>query len=121
MIIQNFYELNVWQKAMQLTGEVYRLTRMFPKEELYALTNQLRRAVVSIPSNIAEGQARESTSDFLRFLSCASGSLAEVETQIQISIMQNYVSQQETLVFWHLCFDLRRMLAGLKRSLRQKT
>ena len=120
MIVQNFYDLTVWQRSMQLAEEVYRLTRMFPKEELFALTNQLRRAAVSIPSNIAEGQARETTPDFLRFLSMASGSLAEVETQIALSIKLNYVSQQETLMFWQLCFETRRMLAGLKRSLRQK-
>ena len=78
--VQDYHELIVWQKAMDLVMEIYRLTRAFPREELYGLTNQLRRAVVSIASNIAEGQARQSTAEFRNFLSIAQGSRAEVET-----------------------------------------
>ena len=79
-MIQNYKELIVWQKAMDLTTEVYRLTKKSPKDELYGLTNQLRRATVSIPANIAEGNVRFSTKEYLRFLSIARGSKAEVET-----------------------------------------
>jgi len=83
--LRNYQELIVWQKAMDLVIAVYQQTREFPREELYGLTNQLRRASVSIPSNIAEGQGRNTTGDFRQFLSIAYGSLQEVETQLLIS------------------------------------
>jgi len=80
MAVQNYRELIVWQKSMDLVELVYQATKAFPKEELYGLTNQVRRAAVSIPSNIAEGQARQSTAEFKNFLSIAQGSRAETET-----------------------------------------
>lgn len=120
MGVQNFRELTVWQRSMQLTVEIYKLTSLFPKEEQYALTNQIRRATVSIPSNIAEGQARQSTAEFLKFLSIASGSLAEVETQMELAIMLNYLTQQDTMFACQLCNEIRRMLAGLKSTLKIK-
>ena len=83
--LRNYQELIVWQKAMDLVIAVYQQTREFPREELYGLTNQLRRASVSIPSNIAEGQGRNTTGDFRQFLSIAYGSLQEVETQLLIA------------------------------------
>ena len=121
MGVQNFRELTVWQRSMQLTVEIYKLTSLFPKEELYSLTNQIRRATVSIPSNIAEGQARQSTAQFLKFLSIASGSLAEVETQMELAIMLNYLTQQDTVIACQLCTEIRRMLAGLKSTLKKQT
>jgi len=81
MKVKNYRELIVWQKAMDLVEEVYKSSRDFPREEVYALTSQIRRAAVSIPSNIAEGQGRKSTSEFLHHLSIAHGSLREVETR----------------------------------------
>jgi len=85
MQVKSYKDLIVWQKAMDLVEMVYQVTRSFPKDELYGLTNQLRRAAVSVPSNIAEGQAHNSTAEFRNFLSIAHGSLAEVETQLLIA------------------------------------
>ena len=86
MAVKNYTELLVWRKAMELTAEVYRIVKMLPKEELFALSDQMRRAAVSIPSNIAEGQARTSTREFLKFLSIAKGSKAELETQLILCV-----------------------------------
>jgi four helix bundle protein len=90
MPVQNYRELVAWQKAMDLVEKVYRLTNDFPREELYGLTNQLRRAVVSIPSNIAQGQGRGGSNEFTRFLHIAHGSLPEVETQVLIAMRLKY-------------------------------
>ena len=79
------HELNAWQEAMRLAKDIYELTSTFPKEETYSLTSQMRRAAVSIPSNIAEGAARTSNKEFLHFLSIARGSLSELETQVILS------------------------------------
>lgn len=91
MKVKNFTELIVWQKAMDLVDVVYGIVRGFPVEEKYALGDQLRRAVVSVPSNIAEGSGRESTKDFAHFLSIARGSLYEVMTQLKIAERQGFV------------------------------
>ena len=82
---QSFRELQVWQKAMQLTVAIYQLTRSFPREELYGLTGQLRRAAVSVPSNIAEGHGRLSNREFTQFMSVARGSVCELQTQLEIA------------------------------------
>ena len=87
-----FRNLIVWQKAMDLVREVYRLSKTFPTDERYALTDQLRRAVVSIPSNIAEGNGRASNADYGHFLAIARGSLYETMTQLQIAVNLGYVS-----------------------------
>jgi four helix bundle protein len=86
-----YRELIVWQKAINLVEAVYRATKHFPQTELYGLTRQIRRAAVSIPSNIAEGQGRNTTKDFLHFLAVANGSLMELETQIIIARRLNYI------------------------------
>ena len=91
MAVRNYSELIAWQKAMDLVAMVYASTKTFPKEELYGLTNQLRRAAVSVPSNIAEGQGRKSRNEFVRYLSIAHGSLCEVETQILIAERLGYL------------------------------
>lgn len=90
--VQSYRQFIAWQKAMDLAEEVYRATRTFPKEELYGMTSQLRRAVVSIPSNIAEGQGRQSTGEFRQFLGNARGSLLEVESQILLAERLQYLS-----------------------------
>ena len=92
------HDLNVWQEAMELTREIYMATAQFPREEVYALTNQMRRAVVSIPSNIAEGAARTSTKEFLQFLSIARGSLSELETQVILSENLGYLKDKSHLL-----------------------
>jgi len=83
--MRKHYELRAWQSAMQLVQDVYQITQSFPAEEKFGLTNQLRRAAVSVPSNIAEGAARGSDADFLRFLYISRGSLSEIETQLLIA------------------------------------
>ena len=117
MTVQNYKELIVWQKAMDLVVEVYRLTKAFPKEELYGLTSQVRRAVVSIPSNIAEGQGRKGTKEFLNFLSIARGSLMEVETQILLAERLSYLAPTESTKALSLMEEVSRMLSGLRASL----
>ena len=117
MGVRDYRELIVWQKAMDLVIEVYRLTRGFPREELYGLTNQIRRAAVSIPSNIAEGQARKSTAEFRNFLSFAQGSRAEVETQLAIAMRLNYTTDAEAESAAALLLEIQKMLAVLLKRL----
>ena len=114
MCVQNYRELIVWQKAMDLVTEVYCLTRLFPREELYGLTNQIRRAVVSIPSNIAEGQARKSTAEFRNFLSIAQGSRAEVDTQILIAIRLQYLTETQAQTALALLMELKKCYQSYK-------
>jgi len=83
--IQSFRDLQIWQKSMELTVAVYRMTQSFPREEMFGLTSQLRRCAISIPSNIAEGQGRSSEREFLHFLSIARGSNCELQTQLEIA------------------------------------
>ncbi|AEV99022.1 four helix bundle protein [Niastella koreensis] len=92
--IKSFRHLIVWQKSMNLVTEIYKTTRSFPSEELYALTSQLRRCAVSIPSNIAEGYGRSSTLDYKRFLRIAVGSIYELQTQIEIASNLKYLSSE---------------------------
>jgi four helix bundle protein len=116
---QSYRDLLVWQKSMQLVTEIYRLTDGFPKVEQFGLCAQLRRAVVSIPSNIAEGQGRNSPKEFVYHLSVAYGSLMEAETQIQIAANLSYVSQVEADKLIAQAAEVGRMLNGLSRSLAQ--
>ena len=88
----NFKELLVWQKSVQFVTEIYVVTKDFPSEEMYGLTSQLRRASISIPSNIAEGNSRRSKADYIQFLKIARGSCAEVETQVHIAKNLNYIN-----------------------------
>ena len=110
MEIQDFKDLIVWHKAMDLTAEIYRLTKKLPKDELYGLTNQLRRAAVSIPSNIAEGNGRFSQREYARFLSVARGSKSEVETQLLLCVKLDYLEQSETEAALGLCTEIGKML-----------
>ena len=97
MKVKHYQELIVWQKAMNLAEEVYKVSRSFPREEIYGLTSQLRRAAISIPSNVAEGQGRRTTADFLHHLSIAYGSLLELETQILIATRLSYLTKGKCL------------------------
>src|SRR5271157_1072670 len=92
---KSYRDLVAWQKAMDLVTAVYQITASFPKEELYGLTSQLRRAAVSVPSNIAEGQGRKSKPEFRHFLHNAAGSLMEVETQVTIATVLGYLRQDK--------------------------
>lgn len=120
MAIQNYRDLNVWKKSMDLTVEIYRLVKFLPKEETYALSDQMRRAVVSIPSNIAEGHGRNSTRDFIRFLSIARGSQTELETQLQICERLNYISSEQLEISLTLCDEVNKMLNVLISKLKNK-
>jgi four helix bundle protein len=94
--MQSYKDLKAWQKAMELVLEVYRITQDFPRHELYGLTSQLRRAAVSVPSNIAEGKGRYSDREFIQFLRHARGSLLEIETQVLIAEELKYVHHKQT-------------------------
>jgi len=108
----------VWQKSMQFVTNIYESTECFPKSELFGLSSQLRRAVVSVPSNIAEGQGRDSTKEFVHHLSFAYGSLMETETQVQIAYNLGYLRQIELDRLLLQTAEVGRMLNGLSRSLR---
>ncbi len=110
MAIKDFKELTAWQKSMELVAEVYRITKKLPKDELYGLTNQLRRAAVSIPSNIAEGNGRGSTNEYVRFLYIARGSRAEVETQLLLCVELGYLQEPEVAPVLGLCTEVAKML-----------
>ncbi len=116
MPVRNCRDLIVWQKAMDLVERVYIETRRFPREELYGLTSQLRRAVVSIPSNIAEGQGRRTNTDFLQFLAIAKGSLQESETQILIAERLHYLQKNSVDRLISLCTEENRLLHGLMNA-----
>ena len=114
----HYKDLTVWQKAIDLTTEIYRITKKMPKDELYGLTNQMRRAAVSIPSNIAEGNGRASTGDYVRFLTIARGSVAEVETQLLISVRLDFLSQEDIAAALSLIDEVGRMLNSMIKKLR---
>jgi four helix bundle protein len=117
MSAKHYGELIAWQKAMDLVERVYEATECFPRKEVFGLTNQLRRAVVSVPSNIAEGQGRQSTRDFLHFLSIAKGSLQEVETQIIIARRLVYLDEKKATDLLELTAEVGRVIGGLCRAL----
>ena len=116
----SYLKLDVWQKSMDLVTSVYSLTKTFPKEELYTLTSQIRRAAISIPSNIAEGRAKRTTREYMRFVNISCGSTAELETQIRIAEKLGYLSlKQAQPIFEELAF-IGRMLNNLYSSLERK-
>jgi four helix bundle protein len=117
MVVNHYRDLIVWQKAMKLVKEVYLLVKKLPKEELFSLSDQMRRAVVSIPSNIAEGQARESTKEFIHFLAIARGSKAEIQTQLLICIEIGYLSATDITEAMSLSEEVGKMLTALIRRL----
>jgi len=113
----NYDELIVWQKAMDLVTEIYKITATFPSEERFGLSSQARRAAVSIPSNIAEGHGRKATGAYLNHLSIAYGSLMELETQLQIALRLNFVSTNEANTLLAQTNEIGKMLNGLKKSI----
>ena len=119
MGVPSYQNLIVWQKAMDLTTEIYRLTKKLPREETYALADQMRRAAISIPSNIAEGNGRASTGDYIRFLSIARGSKSEIETQLLLCIRLNYVQQSEIEESLNLCTEIGKMLNAMISKLKK--
>ena len=117
MQVKSYKDLIVWQKSMDLVEMVYQATKVFPKEELYGLTNQLRRAAVSVPSNLAEGQARNSTAEFRNFLSISRGSLAEVETQLLIAERLRYLQPEQLTPIMNLQIEINKMINALMGKL----
>lgn len=115
----DYRQLKVWQKAMDLTVEIYSLVNKFPRAENYALSDQMRRSVVSIPSNIAEGQGRNSDKEFVNFLSIARGSLWELETQIEISERLHYIDSGPKNKVYEQTEEIGKMLNALANSLEQ--
>ncbi|MCT4588621.1 MAG: four helix bundle protein [Carboxylicivirga sp.] len=116
--MKTFRELVVWQKSMDLVTEIYEKTRNFPDEEKYGLTNQIRRASVSIPSNIAEGFGRKSDGDFARFVSIAMGSNYEVQTQLEIARNVGFMETGQLKILIEKLEEIDKMLKGLKSKLK---
>jgi four helix bundle protein len=106
-------DLIAWQKAMDLVTDIYRITKDFPREEMFGLTRQIRRAAVSVPSNLAEGHGRTSRKEFHPFVANARGSLVEVETQIEIAQRLGYLSQKESVRVLGLANEVGRIVNGL--------
>jgi len=119
MSIRSYQDLAVWKKAMQLVAQVYLLTKRFPREELHGLTSQMRRAAISIPTNIAEGWGRGSKKEYIQFLRIARGSLLELETLLAIARTLRYLSQEDMQAMLALVEEISRMLSGLIASLRR--
>jgi four helix bundle protein len=115
--VASYRELIAWQKSVALVTEIYGATRQLPKEELYGLCSQIRRAAVSVPSNIAEGQGRRSTGEFKHFLGNAQGSLCELETQLIVASNLKYLSQKQANLLLEQCAEVGRILHGLQRAL----
>lgn len=113
----DFRQLIVWQKAMDLTMEVYSIVKLLPREETYALSDQMRRAAVSIPSNIAEGQGRDTDKEYIRFISIARGSLWELLTHIEICERLHYVSEDQSAAAKELITEISKMLFALSNAL----
>ena len=112
-IILDYTDLTVWQKSMDLVAEVYKIVKKLPKEELFALSNQMRRAVVSIPSNIAEGFGRASTKDYLHFLTIARGSVYETETQLRLCVIIGYISEKDIEPISEMLKEIKSMLNSM--------
>jgi four helix bundle protein len=117
MAVRHYKELIVWQRGIDLVVASYKCTQRFPTHERFSLTQQLRRAAVSIPSNIAEGQGRFHRAEFLHHIAFARGSLQELETLLVIAARLGYVTAESLEEIWKLCEEVGRLLAGLRRAL----
>jgi four helix bundle protein len=117
MSVSDHRQLVVWQKGIALALETYRVSRAFPREETYGLTSQIRRAVVSIPSNVAEGNGRKHRAEYAHHVSIARGSLREVETLVEIACGLEYVREEELALVRELLDHVGRMLTRLLKSL----
>lgn len=116
-----YKDLTAWKKSMELVKEIYTLTKKLPKEETYGLSDQMRRAAVSIPSNIAEGNGRKTDNEYAHFLNIARGSECELETQLYICIMLNYLTEKETEEAFSLLAEVGRMLNKMLSNLKAWT
>lgn len=117
MAVKNYKELVVWQKAMDAVKQIYFLIKKLPKEEMFGLSDQMRRCAVSIPSNIAEGQQRKSTGEFSKFIDYAQGSRAELETQLMICVSVGYLTQKDIDEPLITLDEINKMLSSLQAKI----
>src|SRR5262249_47147582 len=120
MAVQSYRDLDVWRIAMELAKQCFVVTNKFPRDEIYGMTSQIRRASTSIPANIAEGQGRSGTKEFLYHLSVARGSLKELETHLLLSESVGLLDNSEMISLLGLCDRVSQMLSGLRRSLKHR-
>ncbi len=120
MSIRSYRDLDVWNVAMDLAASCYKVTREFPREEMFGLTSQIRRAASSIPANIAEGHGRDSTREFLRHLSIARGSLMELETHVLLAVRVERMKSPDSKQLLELADRVARMLSNLRSSLEKR-
>ena len=116
--VMNYKDLIVWQKGMELAELIYSITSRYPSLEMYSLVNQMRRAAVSVVSNIAEGKGRDSKLEYLHFLSIARGSVTELETQLLLSIRLKYIDQAAAEPSLALCDEISRMLNSMRSKIK---
>ena len=119
--MKSFTELDVWQKSRELVKLVYQLTLLFPKEEIYGLTNQLRRSVVSVPSNIAEGVGRQSDKETIHFLYISKGSLFELEAQLYLSFDLEYILEEQLKEIFEQLSTCKKLLNGFINYFKNKS
>ncbi|MBI9017903.1 MAG: four helix bundle protein [Phycisphaerae bacterium] len=115
--MNTYRDLIVWQKSMDMVKHIYHATKRFPEDERFGLTNQIRRAAVSVPSNIAEGYGRNSTQDYVRFLRMATGSLYEIQTQLEIARCENYLAFESYDNIANLLIEIEKMLVSLTKKI----
>jgi four helix bundle protein len=118
--VKSYKDLVAWKKAMDLVEKTYRLSSGFPPDERYGLTSQIQRAAVSVPANIAEGHGRTTRGDYIRHLSIARGSLAELETHLMLAVRLEFVPREEVIETWNLSQEVGKMLTALLQALRKK-
>ncbi len=118
--MNNFRKLKIWKKSISLATDVYEITKQFPKSELYGITSQVRRSVVSISSNIAEGAGRQSQKEFIQFLNIAKGSCYELETQLLISKNLNYTTEESYLALESELIKIEKMIYALIKKIKNK-
>ena len=118
--VSSYRDLIAWQKSMDLLVTIYAMAESFPKSEQFGLTSQIKRAAVSIPSNIAEGSSRRSTQEFLRYINISTGSLAEMETQISAAKLLGFITEEKEKTILNQCNEISRILQGLYDSLKSR-
>jgi len=118
--VKTHFDLNVWQESIKLVKEIYSITIKFPPNEVYGLTSQIKRAVISVPSNIAEGASRQTNREFIQFLYIAIGSLSEVETQLIIAKELNFVKHKDIHILLENIINIKKMINGLIKYLKVK-
>jgi len=119
-MMRTHYDLNVWNDAIKLVKDIYNITAKFPKEELYGLTSQIKRAVISIPSNIAEGASRQTEKEFIQFLYISLGSASEVETQLIVAKELNFINENDLNYLLEKLKKIKKMINGLIKHLKDK-